>query len=68
MVKIEKPYTFHGPGGSVLSLEDLFGGKDQLIVYHFMFAPENERGCSGCAFVGKSFYLHRIRLIRQVPH
>lgn len=55
MVKIDKPYQFHGPEGSVLSLDDLFAGKDQLIVYHFMFAPESERGCSGCAFVGLWF-------------
>ncbi|KAK1753907.1 hypothetical protein QBC47DRAFT_414831 [Echria macrotheca] len=53
MVKIDKSYQFHGPEGSTLSLADLFGDKDQLIVYHFMFAPENERGCNGCAFVGE---------------
>jgi predicted dithiol-disulfide oxidoreductase (DUF899 family) len=53
MVKLDKEYKFHGPEGSVLSLEDLFDGKDQLIVYHFMFGPDAERGCKGCAFIGK---------------
>jgi len=52
MVKLDKEYIFHGPGGSTIPLEDLFDGKDQLIVYHFMFGPEAERGCKGCAFVG----------------
>ncbi|KAK4126755.1 DUF899-domain-containing protein [Parathielavia appendiculata] len=53
MVLVDKQYKFHGPGGTTLSLEDLFGGKDQLIVYHFMFDPDAERGCRGCAFVGE---------------
>ena len=52
MVRIDKQYQFHGDKESTLSLEDLFGDKDQLIVYHFMFGPEAERGCKGCAFVG----------------
>lgn len=52
MVKLDKEYIFHGPGGSAVPLQDLFDGKDQLIVYHFMFGPDAERGCKGCAFVG----------------
>ncbi len=52
MVEVDKEYTFHGPDGSTPSLEDLFAGKDQLIVYHFMFGPDAERGCKGCAFTG----------------
>ena len=52
MVKIEKEYTFDGPTGKV-SLLDLFEGRRQLIIYHFMFAPEVEgwptAGCSGCS-------------------
>jgi predicted dithiol-disulfide oxidoreductase (DUF899 family) len=47
MVKLDKNYTFEGPEGKQ-SLGDLFGGKRQLIVYHFMFDPEWERGCTGC--------------------
>src|SRR5215831_2522387 len=38
MVKIDKPYVFEGPGGEA-SLLDLFDGRRQLIIYHFMFAP-----------------------------
>jgi predicted dithiol-disulfide oxidoreductase (DUF899 family) len=52
MVRIEKPYTFAGPAGKA-SLLDLFEGRRQLIVYHFMFAPSVEdwpsAGCSGCS-------------------
>jgi predicted dithiol-disulfide oxidoreductase (DUF899 family) len=47
MVKIEKDYVFDGPKGR-LELRDLFDGRPQLIVYHFMFDPEWEEGCSGC--------------------
>jgi len=47
MVRLEKPYFFEGPDGQV-PLLSLFGGKRQLIVYHFMFDPEWEKGCCGC--------------------
>jgi predicted dithiol-disulfide oxidoreductase (DUF899 family) len=47
MVRIEKDYVFDGPGGKK-SLLDLFEGRRQLIVYHFMFDPEWNEGCPGC--------------------
>lgn len=47
MVKVEKNYTFDGPEGKH-SLLDLFDGRRQLIVYHFMFDPAWEKGCGGC--------------------
>ena len=47
MVRIEKDYRFTGPDGE-LTLEDLFEGRAQLIVCHFMFDPEWEDGCSSC--------------------
>ncbi len=47
MVKIEKDYMFDGPAGKV-SLLDLFEGRRQLIVYHFMFDPAWDKGCDGC--------------------
>ena len=47
MVKLEKTYTFDGPEGK-RSLNDLFDGHHQLIVYHFMFDPTWENGCDGC--------------------
>jgi len=48
-VKIEKEYVFDGPMGRV-TLADLFGGKSQLIVYHFMFGPGWKEGCPHCSF------------------
>ena len=47
MVRVEKEYTFEGPEGK-RSLLDLFEGRRQLIIYHFMFDPEWDKGCSGC--------------------
>ena len=47
MVKIEKNYVFDGPNGKQ-SLKALFDGRRQLIVYHFMFDPTWDTGCSGC--------------------
>jgi predicted dithiol-disulfide oxidoreductase (DUF899 family) len=48
-VQVGKNYLFDGPSGKV-ALADLFGGKTQLIVYHFMFGPEWEEGCPSCSF------------------
>jgi len=47
MVKLEKEYTFEGSNGAA-KLAALFEGRTQLIIYHFMFAPEWEKGCMGC--------------------
>src|ERR1700704_6018984 len=47
MVKIEKSYVFDGLNGKQ-NLEALFDGRKQLIVYHFMFDPAWDKGCSGC--------------------
>jgi predicted dithiol-disulfide oxidoreductase (DUF899 family) len=48
-VKVEKPYTFDAAEGR-LTLADLFGGKGQLLVYHFMFGPDWTEGCPSCSF------------------
>ena len=48
-VKVEQAYAFDGPNGSE-SLADLFEGKSQLLVYHFMFGPDWEEGCKSCSF------------------
>ena len=53
-VKIEKDYVFIGPEGRV-SLRDLFDGRRQLIVYHFMFDPSWEEGCKSCSFLADTF-------------
>lgn len=47
MVRVEKDYRFTGPEGEV-GLLDLFNGKRQLVVQHFMFGPDWETGCPGC--------------------
>jgi predicted dithiol-disulfide oxidoreductase (DUF899 family) len=47
MVKLEKDYAFDGPHGKQ-NLKDLFDGRRQLIVYHFMFDPAWDKGCTGC--------------------
>ncbi|SRR5712691_5928884 len=61
MVKIEKEYFFEGPNGRV-SLLDLFEGRRQLIIYHFMFGPDWDEGCPVCSFlvdnIGHLAHLH----------
>jgi predicted dithiol-disulfide oxidoreductase (DUF899 family) len=49
-VKIDKEYVFDGPNGRE-TLADLFDGRSQLIVYHFMFGPDWEEGCPNCSFL-----------------
>jgi len=48
-VKIDKPYVFDGANGKV-TLAELFDGRSQLVVKHFMFGPEWSEGCVGCSF------------------
>lgn len=61
MVKIGEEYFFEGPHGSV-SLLDLFEGRRQLIIYHFMFGPDWDEGCKVCSFlvdnIGHLAHLH----------
>jgi predicted dithiol-disulfide oxidoreductase (DUF899 family) len=65
MVRVEKEYAFTGPNGK-LSLLDLFEGRRQLLLYHFMFAPSvkgwPDAGCVGCSMVsdqwGHPAHLH----------
>ncbi|WAC15160.1 DUF899 domain-containing protein [Dyadobacter pollutisoli] len=49
-VKVNKSYIFDSTEGKIW-LSDLFNGKSQLFIYHFMFAPEWEEGCPGCSFL-----------------
>jgi predicted dithiol-disulfide oxidoreductase (DUF899 family) len=53
-VKVEKAYVFDGPDGQE-TLADLFGGRSQLLVYHFMFGPDWEQGCPSCSYVADHF-------------
>jgi predicted dithiol-disulfide oxidoreductase (DUF899 family) len=53
-VKVEKNYVFEGPAGKQ-SLADLFGGRSQLIVYHFMLGPGWKDGCPSCSLLADHF-------------
>src|SRR5436190_86627 len=53
-VKIDAPYQFDSPHGRV-SLADLFAGRGQLIVQHFMLGPGWEEGCKSCSFMMDHF-------------
>jgi predicted dithiol-disulfide oxidoreductase (DUF899 family) len=59
-VRVEKAYSFDGPGGQV-TLADLFEGRSQLVVQHFMFAPGWDEGCKSCSFWADGFE-------RMIPH
>ncbi|KAM4063223.1 hypothetical protein HRG_010217 [Hirsutella rhossiliensis] len=54
MVRLDKSYTLSSLAGESVTLADLFDGKDQLIVYHFMFGPESDQGCRGCSHIGEA--------------
>jgi len=49
-VMVEKNYVFDGPKGKEM-FADLFDGRSQLIIYHFMFGPEWQEGCKSCSFL-----------------
>jgi len=53
-VEVEKRYVFDGPRGTE-TLADLFDGRSQLVVYHFMFSPERDAGCKSCSFWADNF-------------
>jgi predicted dithiol-disulfide oxidoreductase (DUF899 family) len=59
-VKVTKGYVFDGPNGQA-TLGDLFKGRSQLVVQHFMFAPERGEGCKSCSFWADGFE-------RMIPH
>jgi predicted dithiol-disulfide oxidoreductase (DUF899 family) len=53
-VRVDKPYRFETDEGSV-SLTDLFRGRSQLLVYHFMFGPDYKAGCPSCSAIADGF-------------
>ena len=59
-VKVDKAYTFDSPGGPV-TLANLFNGRSQLAVYHFMMGPDWGEGCPSCSFIAD-------HLVPTVPH
>ena len=52
--RVDKHYAFDGPNGTE-TLSDLFAGRSQLIVYHFMFGPDWEAGCPSCSLLADGF-------------
>ena len=54
MEKVEKQYAFDGPKGKE-TLADLFAGRSQLIVYHFMLGPGWKEGCPSCSYLADGF-------------
>jgi predicted dithiol-disulfide oxidoreductase (DUF899 family) len=60
-VRIEKDYVFDGPDGKA-TLLDVFEGRRQLLLYHFMFGPNQDAGCGGCSMfvdqIGHLAHLH----------
>jgi predicted dithiol-disulfide oxidoreductase (DUF899 family) len=53
-VRVDKEYRFETDAGSA-SLADLFGGRSQLLVYHFMFGPDYTAGCPSCSAIADGF-------------
>jgi predicted dithiol-disulfide oxidoreductase (DUF899 family) len=53
-VRVEKAYRFETDGGPA-SLADLFRGRSQLIIYHFMFGPDYKAGCPSCSSIADGF-------------
>jgi predicted dithiol-disulfide oxidoreductase (DUF899 family) len=52
--KVEKDYEFEGPNGAS-RLSDLFQGRNQLLIYHFMLGPDWDAGCKSCSFIADHF-------------
>jgi predicted dithiol-disulfide oxidoreductase (DUF899 family) len=75
MVRIEKDYTFTTRDGATVDLDDLFEGRRQLVIYHFMFGPDDDVPCTGCASwtdnVGNLAHLHArgttLALVSRAP-
>ncbi|HZL41177.1 MAG TPA: thioredoxin family protein [Pseudolabrys sp.] len=63
-VKVGKPYMFDGPDGKE-TLVDLFGGKSQLLIYHFMLGPGWVQGCPSCSYLADHFDGAAIHLVQR---
>ena len=60
-VPVEKEYVFDTADGP-MTLADLFGGRSQLIIYHFMFGPDWDEGCPSCSSIADHMDLPRVHL------
>jgi predicted dithiol-disulfide oxidoreductase (DUF899 family) len=63
-VRVDTNYVFQGPFGAE-TLADLFAGRSQLIVYHFMLGPNWEEGCKSCSFLADHFDGARVHLAHR---
>jgi len=54
VVEVTTPYTFTNEDGKQVGIGELFDGRPQLIIYHFMFSPDWDAGCSSCSLLGDS--------------
>jgi predicted dithiol-disulfide oxidoreductase (DUF899 family) len=62
--KVDKNYVFDGPTGKQ-PLADLFDGRSQLVVYHFMFGPGWKEGCPSCSFLADTFDGARVHMAQR---
>ena len=62
--RVGRNYVFEGPSGPE-TLADLFAGRNQLIIYHFMLGPDWEEGCKSCSFLADHFDPARIHLAHR---
>jgi predicted dithiol-disulfide oxidoreductase (DUF899 family) len=62
--RVEKRYVFDGPKGEE-TLSDLFDGRSQLVVYHFMFGPDATAGCKSCSWWADNFERNVIHLAHR---
>src|SRR5260221_1373099 len=60
-VRVAKEYRFETDGG-IVSLADLFRGRSQLLIYHFMFGPDYKAGCATCSTIADGFNGFEIHL------
>ena len=68
MVKVEKAYVFDGPNGAT-NLRDLFDGRRQLVIYHFMFDPSWDEGCAAALLKAGKIWFPKGELpgLQRVP-
>lgn len=62
--RVDKAYVFEGPAGPI-ALADLFAGRSQLVIYHFMFDPAWEAGCKSCSFWADNFERNVVHLAQR---
>jgi len=60
-VRVDKPYVFEGPQGRE-TLSELFAGRSQLVIYHFMFGPGWEQGCPSCSWAADNIEANVVHL------